>query len=396
MPTNCRHFAIYFHQRKRSHYVNYQIITNYDDLVQTCQKAMQVDTVMLDTEFVRVRSFYPKLGLIQLFDGVTASLIDPVAIEDLSPLVALMKNEAVTKVLHACGEDIEVFQHALGCVPTPMLDTQILAAFAGYGVSTGFAALVKECVGVELDKSESRTDWLARPLTNKQLDYAAADVVYLLPLYQALSQVIQDKGWWDAALQESTLQITKRLRIITPDKAYLDIKGAWKLKPKSLAILQKLAEWRLAEAQHRDLALNFVIREGDLLLIAQLGLMSFQRMEEEGIDPIALKRHSRRIVDLVKQGRDVSEKDYPPAIVPLNDYPGYKQLFKMLKDKVKMVSEENGLSPEFVASRKQINQLISREWKAEASETVPDLLQGWRLELLGETLREEIPAIPMK
>ncbi len=374
----------------------YQMITSYEDLVSVCQRAMQANVVMLDTEFVRIRSFYPKLGLIQLFDGTSTSLIDPVAIDDLTPLAQLLTSPFVMKVLHACGEDIEVFQHALGCVPEPMVDTQILASFLGYGVSTGFAALVKEYVGVELDKSESRADWLARPLTENQLNYAAADVIYLQPLYDALSKAVQEKGWWDAALQESALQLGKRLRTTDPDKAYLDIKGAWQLKPKSLAILQKLAKWRYEEAIRRDLALNFIIRENDLLHIAKLGLVSAQRMEQEGIDPMALKRHSRRLSDLVRQGYDVAEIDYPQAIIPLNDFPGYKQLFKTLKDKVKIASEQSGLSSEFIASRKQLNQLISYEWKTDTGEgVVPDLLQGWRHSLIGQELQKLLPASPL-
>jgi len=376
--------------------VKYQIITHYDDLVNTCQAAQTADVVMLDTEFVRIRTYHPRLGLIQLFDGSTTSLIDPVAISDLSPLAELLKDTSVLKVLHACGEDIEVFQHALGCVPDPMIDTQVLAAFLGYGVSTGFAALVKEYVGVELDKSESRADWIARPLTEKQLDYAAADVIYLAPLYQTLFEKAQEKGWWNAALQESKLQIEKRLRSTPEDKAYIDIKGAWSLKPKELATLQLLAKWRLEEAQRRDLALNFIIRENDLLQIARLGLDNVKRMEQEGIDSMTLKRHSRRLIDLVQQSAAINEADYPAAIVPLNDYPGYKQLFKTLKDKVKSASEQSGLSPEFIASRKQINQLISFQWKEESTndDIVPDLLQGWRLELVGQELQTLVPAEP--
>ncbi len=364
--------------------------------MKTCQAARLADTVMLDTEFVRIRTYHPRLGLIQLFDGTTTSLIDPVAISDLTPLAELLQDTSVLKVLHACGEDIEVFQHALGCVPTPMIDTQILAAFLGYGVSTGFAALVKEYVGVELDKSESRADWIARPLTVKQLDYAAADVIYLAPLYTALLEKVQEKGWWESALQESQLQIDKRLQTTPDELAYVDIKGAWSLKPRALATLQLLAKWRLHEAQRRDLALNFVIRENDLLQIARLELSSEQSMAQEGIDQMALKRHGRKLIQLVKQSGDVAEADYPAAIVPLNDYPGYKQLFKTLKDKVKKASEQSGLSPEFIASRKQINQLISHQWKAEGkrSEQLPDLMKGWRKELVGLMLQELIPTAP--
>lgn len=374
--------------------MNYQIITRFDDLVNTCNTARDADIVMLDTEFVRVRTYHPRLGLIQLFDGVTTSLIDPVAISDLSPLAGLLEDTSVVKVLHACGEDIEVFQHALGCVPQPMVDTQILAAFLGYGVSTGFASLVNEYLGVELDKSESRADWMARPLTDNQLDYAAADVVYLAPLYAVLSEKVKEKGWWEAALQESQLQMDKRLRTTPVAKAYTDIKGAWTLNPKALATLQLLAQWRLDEAQRRDLALNFVIRENDLLQIARLGLSNEKRMEQEGIDLMALKRHGRRLSELVKRSEDIHAANYPASIVPLNDYPGYKQLFKTLKDKVKSASERSGLSPEFIASRKQINQLISYQWKTEGEgDVLPDLLQGWRFELVGQEMKALVPPL---
>ena len=159
-------------------FVNYQIITQLKDLERVCQQAREADVVMLDTEFVRTRTYYPQLGLIQLFDGETLSLIDPIALDEMTPFVSLLKDASVLKVLHACGEDLEVFQNAFGCTPTPMVDTQIMAAFLGHGLSTGFAALVSEFVGIDLDKSESRTDWLARPLSQKQLDYAAADVYY--------------------------------------------------------------------------------------------------------------------------------------------------------------------------------------------------------------------------
>lgn len=164
-----------------------------------------------------------------MFDGEILSLVDTNVITDVTPIVELLQDQSVLKVLHACGEDIEVFQHHFQTVPSPMVDTQVMAAFLGHGLSTGFAALVNEYLGVELDKSESRTDWLARPLTQKQLDYAAADVFYLLPMYQKLHAKIEEMGLWQDAIQETELQLSKRVRDTNPENAYLDIKGAWQL-----------------------------------------------------------------------------------------------------------------------------------------------------------------------
>lgn len=384
----CQRFAGIFYSEK---YVNYQIITKNKDLEEVCIHAREADVVMLDTEFVRIRTFYPQLGLIQLFDGNRLSLIDPTELTDMTPFVALLKDTSVLKVLHACGEDLEVFQNAFGCTPFPMVDTQLMAAFLGHGLSTGFASLVEEYLGVELDKSESRTDWMARPLTQKQLDYAAADVHYLLPLYEKLFDKVTQAGWWEAVQQESDLLVSKRIRVTNEENAYLDIKGAWQLKPSELAILKPLATWRYREAIKRDLALNFIFKEGDLLTVARLGLTNFKKMEAEDIDIRAINRHGAKIAAIVKQAKQTPSEEYPAKIERLMDYPGYKQVFKNMKDIVKSASKKSGLATEFLASKKQINQLISWVWKKDRDpEVLPDLMQGWRLDLLGDKMNKAL------
>ncbi len=369
--------------------MNYQIIKKNKDLEEVCALAREADVVMLDTEFVRIRTYYPQLGLIQLFDGKQLSLIDPTELTDMTSFVELLKDTSVLKVLHACGEDLEVFQNAFGCTPFPMVDTQLMAAFLGHGLSTGFATLVEEYLGVELDKSESRTDWMARPLTQKQLDYAAADVHYLMPLYEKLLDKVNEAGWWEAVQQESDLLVSKRIRNLNEETVYLDIKGAWQLRPAELAILKPLATWRYREAIKRDLALNFIFKEGDLLTVARLGLTNFKKMEAEGIDIRAINRHGARIAAIVKGAKQTPADDYPAKIERLMDYPGYKQIFKNMKDVVKVASQKSGLATEFLASKKQINQIISWVWKKDRDPArLPDVMQGWRLELLGEKMNK--------
>lgn len=390
MPAEFQGWHFYF-QSDSERRVNYQIITENQDLARVCSKAREADVVMLDTEFVRTRTYYPQLGLIQLFDGDSLSLIDPTVLTDMSAFTELLNDASVMKVLHACGEDLEVFHNAFGAIPVPMVDTQIMAAFLGHGLSTGFAALVEQYLNVELDKSESRTDWLARPLSDKQLEYAAADVHYLLPLYEILLEKVMAAGWWQAAQQESELQASKRVKTPNADNAYLDIKGAWQLKPRELAILKPLATWRMQEAIRRDLALNFVFKEHDLLTVARLGLTSFKRMEEEGMDVRSVQRHGNRIAAMVKSARETDPEDYPEPIERLMDLPGYKQLFKKLKDEVTHASKATGLASEFLASKKQTNQLISWVWKHQRDQNrLPDLMQGWRLDILGEKMNKLI------
>ncbi|WP_153447422.1 ribonuclease D [Vibrio algicola] len=367
--------------------MNYKIITTTEALELVCQQARLVDVVMLDTEFVRTRTYYPQLGLIQLYDGEQLALIDPVAIDDMSALASLLKDESVLKVLHACGEDLEVFQHAFKCIPTPMIDTQLMAAFLGNGLSTGFATLVNEFLGVELDKSESRTDWLARPLTQRQMEYAAADVYYLLPLYQKLKQAVEDAGWSEAAMQESQALIKKRIKKVDPNKAYLNVKGAWILTPEQLATLKIMAKWRLQEAIKRDLALNFVVKEANMLEICRQQMTSLRLMDAAGFDQREIRRHGNTLIHLVQQAQAVPSEQWPAKITRLMDNPDYKQLFKVLKDEVKAASEDTGLASEFLASKKQLNQFITWVWKHERNEAkLPDVMKTWRKDVLGDRL----------
>ena len=150
--------------------MQYQLIEDEISLQKLCQQYNNAEILAIDTEFVRTRTLYPKLGLLQIFDGKQLALIDPVAISDLSPFWQLMTNENIVKVLHACSEDLEVFLTSANCKPVNLIDSQIIMSFLGHGLSMGYAAMVEHFTGIELDKSESRTDWMKRPLTQRQLD----------------------------------------------------------------------------------------------------------------------------------------------------------------------------------------------------------------------------------
>ena len=367
--------------------MNFEIIVEQERLRQVCELVSQKPYLMVDTEFVRTRTLYPRLGLIQIYDGDILALIDPIALEDMTPFWQVLKNKNVTKVLHACGEDLEVFQHYADCMPTPMLDTQVMASFLGYGMSAGFGSLVKDFLGIDLDKGEARTDWMARPLSNKQLNYAAADVFYLLPLFEKIKQEVEKVSWWEAVELETQLVMEKRQRQVDPEKAYLDIKNAWQLRPRQLAVLQQAAKWRLLEAQKRDLALNFVVKELNLWKLARYNLRSREQLEKEGFERMEIQRHGNRLLKMVYDADGLNEADLPAPITRLVDMPGYKQIFKLLKDQIKEVSEQTGLATEFLASKKQLNQLLSWDWKHNRSaDALPDVLSGWRKELLEERL----------
>lgn len=367
--------------------MNFEIVTELSQLERVCTQARNAPAIMLDTEFVRTRTLYPRLGLIQLYDGQTLSLIDPIKLNDLSPLWDLFTDPTVLKVLHACGEDLEVFIHYAGVTPTPMLDTQIMAAFLGHGLSTGFAALVNEYLGVSLDKGEARTDWCARPLTPSQLEYAAADVFYLLPLYDLLAERIRQTEWAEALNQECRLLQDKRSKSPDPEKSYLDIKNAWQLRPSQLLLLKILASWRLKEAQRRDLALNFVVKDLHLWKMARFDIHTIEKMSDEGFDRFEIERHGRSMLRMAEEASNMPESNYPEPIVQLVDMAGYKHIVKDIKEITNAVAMELGLVPEFIASKKQIHQVLKWAWFDERNpDEMPDLLSGWRKRLLNESV----------
>ncbi|UJF19933.1 ribonuclease D [Vibrio sp. SS-MA-C1-2] len=369
--------------------MNFTIISDTEQLNRACLTASTHPTIMLDTEFVKTRTLYPRLGLIQLYDGENLSLIDPIAIEDMSSLWDLLVNPDVLKVLHACSEDLEVFLNECGQLPTPMFDTQIMAAFLGHGLSTGFAALVKEYFEVELDKGESRTDWMARPLSDKQLKYAAADVYYLYPLFEVLQQKVNKEGKKQALDYECQAMLDKKRKVADLDCAYLDIKNSWQLDPKELAILKIVAKWRQLEARKRNLALNFVVKEANLWKLARYQPTNKSELFELGFEKMEIHYHGGRLLQMVEQGKILPESEYPEKITRIIDYPNYKELMTKLRQIVSTVATKYQLAPEFIASKRQLNQLLSWAWKYQcADDKRPEVIKGWRLELVGRELLE--------
>lgn len=374
--------------------MNYQMITTNDGLRAVCEAASAAAAVALDTEFVRTRTYYPQLGLLQLFDGEQVSLIDPLEITDWAPMRELLLNQNVTKYLHAGSEDLEVFLNTFSLMPQPLIDTQILTAFCGRPMSWGFASMVEEYSGVALDKSESRTDWLARPLTERQCDYAAADVWYLLPIAIRLMAETEAAGWLPAALDECRLMQQRRQEIQDPSQAWREIGNAWQLRTRQLGCLQLLAEWRLRKARDRDMAVNFVVREEHLWSVARYMPGSLGELDSLGLSGSEIRFHGKTLISLVAKAQALPEEALPEPLQNLIDMPGYRKVFKEIKALVQEVSSETGLSAELLASRRQINQLLNWHWQLKSGNALPELISGWRSELMADRLRALLSEYP--
>lgn len=364
--------------------ISYQIIQQDAQLKQLCEQARHYSVVALDTEFERVRSYYAKLGLIQLYFGADVALIDPLTITDWQPFIALLADANVLKILHASGEDIEIFHQQFQQIPTPMLDTQIMANFLGFPQSAGFALLAQHYLQVELDKKASRTDWLKRPLSERQLNYAAADVYYLLPIYQKMAEAMASSEWKTAIQQECELFAQKRCRQTSPEKAYLDIGNAWRLNRKALNNLKFLAKWRFQEGIKRNIALNFIVSSEGLVQMAIHEPVHTAQLLDLGLHPMEIKRYGKKLLLLLEQAKRVPPEQYPDLIENISERPHYKKYLNLLHKELKAMLQ-NKVPLQLVASKKALHQFLKWYWLGQSKQKLPDLLCGWRA-VYGEKL----------
>ena len=378
--------------------MQYQLIEDEASLQDLCQQYSQAEVLAIDTEFVRTRTLYPKLGLLQIFDGEQLALIDPIAIDDLSPFWQLLTNEKIVKVLHACSEDLEVFLTSANCKPVNLIDSQIMMSFLGHGLSMGYAAMVAHYTGIELDKSESRTDWTKRPLTQKQLDYASADVDYLFKIYPKLVSEVEAVGRLDFAKQETQLLIERKFTPIDEDNLYRQVKLACRLGPQQLNTLKHLTRWRFQQAQKRDLPIGFIAKDHTLMAVAQHNPQNIDAMRQlKNAELLDIRHKGKSMLSIVKVASQTSAGDYPKKLVRLDEYPGYKQIFKAVKAFIVAIAEKKSLAIENLASKKQINQFLTwhfninevRSLSSSIEGSLPnvDILTGWRNELFGEALQ---------
>ncbi|MEH8023540.1 ribonuclease D [Gallibacterium anatis] len=357
--------------------ISYQIIQQDAQLKQLCEQARHYSVVALDTEFERVRSYYAKLGLIQLYFGADVALIDPLTITDWQPFIALLADVNVLKILHASGEDIEIFHQQFQQIPMPMLDTQIMANFLGFPQSAGFALLAQHYLQVELDKKASRTDWLKRPLSERQLNYAAADVYYLLPIYQKMAAAMANSEWKTAIQQECELFAQKRCRQTSPEKAYLDIGNAWRLNRKALNNLKFLAKWRFQEGIKRNIALNFIVSSEGLVQMAIHEPVHTAQLLDLGLHPMEIKRYGKKLLLLLEQAKRVPPEQYPDLIENISERPHYKKYLNLLHKELKAMLQ-NKVPLQLVASKKALHQFLKWYWLGQSKQKLPDLLCGWR------------------
>lgn len=356
-----------------------------DQLAELCAAWRQQAAIAVDTEFMRSDTFYPIAGLLQIGDGKGCYLIDPLAIQNLVPLRELMLDTAVTKVLHSCSEDLEVFQRWLGVVPAPLFDTQIAAAFAGLGFSLGYSGLVKSLLTIEIPKDETRSDWLQRPLSIAQLNYAALDVAHMLIVYGKLLQLLKASERLDWVKSDCADLVANARKAEDYTDAYQKVGFAWKLRPQELAILQQLCIWREHEARARDLPRNRLIKEPSLWEIARKKIQDVAHLSKVvDIPSRTLKNDAETILQIVRDALEMDESNWPARLDPplaQSEAP----LMKTLKNYVREFAEQTQLPPEVLIRKKDYEYLV-RSGMHGGEYQLPERLLGWRFALIGEGL----------
>jgi ribonuclease D len=367
----------------------YRYIDTDEQLQEVVEACLEVSVIALDTEFARFNTYYPIVGLIQIYTGAACFLIDPLSVSSIEPLKAVMEERSLLKVLHACSEDMEVFQYALGIVPTPVYDTQIASAALGVGFSVGYQALVEHYLDISLSKDQTRSDWLARPLTTSQLDYAALDVIHLLEVYKVQLEALEGGpklGWVEA----ESLGLGQGIpTVAAPEDSYKKFKGLWQLNRMQLNLLKDLCSWREITARKEDIPRNRVVDQKSLVLIVKEEVSSMQGFQNvAGLTSKQVRKYGDQILVIQAEARLVHEEDCPEIFVR-TDAPINNKKLKRLKRVVEERALSLSIAPELLTKRRHLEKLIRSE-DAQGEYHLPRELGGWRESVIGEALLAEL------
>jgi ribonuclease D len=356
------------------------LITSTQVLAAFCERAAEFDFVTVDTEFLRETTYWPKLCLIQAATDEEAVLIDPLAANlDLTPFVALLDNPDVVKVFHAARQDIEIFVKMTGRVPANIYDTQIAASVCGFGDSVSYDNLVRAIANVSLDKSLRFTDWAARPLSEKQRVYALADVTYLRDIYRALKSQVASTRRGEWVDDEMGVLRSIDTYIVQPENAWERLKLKIN-RPRDLAALKRLAEWRERRAQELDQPRSRVFKDDVLYELAMQRPLTAEAFEKLRAVPRGFGRSSAagELMKLLRAVEDLGKSELP-ALPERHRGPSPKgAVGDLIRVLLKSVAEQHGVAARIIATSDEIDALVLDD-----DADVP-ALRGWRRKLFGE------------
>lgn len=356
-------------------------ISTSEELAAFCERASSSKVLAVDTEFLRERTYHPRLCLLQLASSPEdIALVDPIAIRDLSPVASLFKDPAITKVIHSCSQDLEVLDGAMGCVPEPLFDTQVAASFLGHRMQLGYGPLVESYTGVHLAKAESLTDWSRRPLEPEQLEYAADDVRYLPGIYESMMAelVSRDRlGWVLPEMQALTDPAHYRH---LPADAYLHLRRAASLTRKQLAVAREVCAWREKVAESRNIPRKWVLSDEVVVEICKRLPDDVNRLRRiRGTEQLS-ERDAEAVLHAVSRGKACPNSELPQMKRKSHPTAEQESVVDLMYAMLRIISEKSGVATQLIATRDDLVDFM--DGKPDAA-----LASGWRLALAGGQLR---------
>lgn len=336
----------------------------------------------LDTEFERVSTFFPIPGLVQLGAGDSLRLAEPSVVEQSGRFREVLSDPGVPKLLYAMGEDLELFRHWLGLEPRGLLDLQLGAALAGAGFSVGYARLVETLFGETLDKSATRSDWLARPLSPQQQRYALDDVRFLDPLYRWVNERLQARGLAGAMAEESERFASDLQALSEPANWYLKLRGGWHLPADKQAVLKALVVWREQECRRRDRPRNRVLSDSALIGVAdRLPDNAGALAKVDDVPPVVVRRYGETLLEIVRQARASGEVPDPLIDRPLTR--PQQDRYRKIRKHMSRAADGADVPVELLAPRKRLETLLR-----EGVDALDLFRSGWRGQILAPVLDE--------
>ncbi|AXV14926.1 ribonuclease D [Neorhizobium sp. SOG26] len=351
-------------------------------LEEACTKLAKSDFITIDTEFLRETTFWPQLCLIQMASPDLEVLIDPLAKGlDLKPFFELMGNPSVTKVFHAARQDIEIIYHLGNLVPHPIFDTQVAAMVCGFGDSVSYDQLVSRTKNVHIDKSSRFTDWSRRPLSEKQLEYALADVTHLRDVYLYLKAELEREGRALWLTEEMAVLESPNTYDLHPDDAWLRLKSRLR-KPTELAVVKFVAAWREREARNRNVPRSRVLKDDAIYEIAQQQPKDTEAMSRLRTIPKGWERSASgaAIIEAVNAALALPKSEMPHAPKHVHVPEGTAAAVELLKVLLKLISDREGVAAKIIANTDDLEKIAAEGENAEVA-----ALNGWRRDLFGNT-----------
>lgn len=357
-------------------------IRDIESLADAIETLLSAPVVAVDTEFMRERTYYARLCLVQLGTAEESFVVDALALEGkLGPLARLLTAPHIVKVVHAGSQDVETLLRATGSTVAPVFDTQIAATLAGFPAQVGYAQLVKELLGVHVDKSDTFSDWAARPLTQEQIEYAEADVRYLPQLYERLRDQLEREGRLAWLAEEFEQLADPQTYEADPREQYRRVKRAPSLDRRGLAVLRELAAWRETEAQRRDIPKRWLISDESLVEIARRTPDSAAKLSQiRGVSDKVAARDGAALIAAVHAGQAVA-KDELPQLPRKDRIPSSAQaVADLLSAVLRVRAREHNVAATLLASRDELERFAAGERDGHP------LCCGWRHTLVGAEL----------